>query len=398
MGAAAGKKRKRKKRNGASGARPIPGRRGAAAGLALRRKERADPLEVALAFVRNPSDLATREAFGYLEASFLQDEVSRENFRTAIESSACLNPQRRINLATALLALTKRPYLLDLCGALCAQVVSSPDPFNELFTYINHFLFSEGRSLEGFDPDGFRCQALWPHYLNFLDGLATASPSVAPDALSPGSSIERVVVMAPQILRPEHAPTRAVTELARCLATQGGHQVLVVDSCSLPPRRVGWVAAPFVAHVQPRPSLTKLAEAPEVLLASVPSSAPYDVRTASAVELARHFEPDVVFSYGNWNLAGDLLARGFPTVHHPSSRSTAMSLGHVYLFADRFGSPSGPSDPQTRELLPRQRGRYMPYRYIDNKVEAVTPTTRRALGLPDDKVLFALVGNRLPGS
>lgn len=347
-------------------------------------------VDLAFDFARNHQDMASRAAFEKLDDRLIAGGLpAQEQFVAEFLNERGLSDRMLINLASALLTLTKRPYLLPLNARLLERVVGQVDPFNELLAFINHFIFSQGAALEGFEMERFRSQDLWPRYLAFVDAHFPEENDCLKPIEAPAG--RRVAVVAPQILQEKHAPTKAVLELARCLKRHGGHEVLVVDACLLPPRRIGWVAAPFVAHTENRGTLTRIDDG-ALLLGSAEATLPYDERVRFAVELVDRFSPQVVFSYGDWNLPGDVLARRYPVVHHPSSSGAAMSLADILLYAHRHG----PVVEQTHLRHRRQRGNYKPYRYIDNRIDETRPLSRQDLNLPEDRVLFALVGNRLP--
>ncbi len=278
------------------------------------------------------------------------------------------------------------PEALVGCCRLLEACLDDPTNFNVLQWNVQRWLFA-GR-LEAGQAETIRFEHMAPVYLKHLASLD------AHGLLSQGSpgkrSGERVLYVSHQILGPQHAPTKVCLDYSAALALRG-MEVLILNTNLLPSTNPLQLANPLLANVHPQLNGRDRIDHHGVAL-MCQTAVPGGMSHAKLNQLARlavEFDPTVVVSHGEFNLFGDWFAARWPTVCLPSAVGQPVTCAHAV--GDYFGqlqplrmAPLLAHDPVVRGLA-----NFTPI------AQASAKRTRRQLGWPEDRYLFAVVGTRL---
>lgn len=207
------------------------------------------------------------------------------------------------------------------------------------------------------------------------------------------SKNQRVVLITSQLLAMGHAPTEITLNYARILQKKHGKEVLLVSSCEYSAKPSGAITSPFVANAQDNYSnFTSISYEGETFGLFQPSPAICsDEGIQQCMNKIDVFDPALIIIVGN--------SCGFADVFVPRSYVIYSPTANTVPFARdaKFHMHDAPSEAHlalmAEENILHNYEFFQPGAYeVQTKRSS---TTRQELGLPEERPVFIIVGNRL---
>lgn len=267
----------------------------------------------------------------------------------------------------------------------------------EILWLINSYLFLVNKGQDSADIARFQNELLFPSYLRvvrdlrrqFFDQLPTLDHWRARTAPK-----DRALFVASRFtIATTAAISLATAAYASGLTRRLGLETLILNTRTIPIRR----RSRFAGARYPGDAtadgffMNPCPDGGFQPIYSVDSNLSGLDHIGHCLEIARNFAPNMVVSYANFNLIGDLLAERLPTAFVSMSHAQPVSLAHAYIFFDR-------NTPENWfEALPTigHRPTYHHFAYAFPLLPKTAEIRRADRGLPDDGFLVAMVGFRL---
>lgn len=206
---------------------------------------------------------------------------------------------------------------------------------------------------------------------------------------------DRVAIVINQFLAPGHAPSDFARNYAHSLVKDFGKEVVIFCAGEFTPYKCGRLFSLTSFAMAKEQDYTPFTYKDAPLSLYQPTNR-HDVFTAvaqTAVEI-QNFAPSFILGVGQFSLMGEMLSDRIPTLLSPMGFSSLPHVDRVTYHLHR--PPSEAMKAGMKALSLEDRFLFSHKGGVYDPPERKAALTRTELGLPDDKVVFIIVGNRLP--
>jgi|GEM_PF-2513001 glycosyltransferase involved in cell wall biosynthesis len=211
----------------------------------------------------------------------------------------------------------------------------------------------------------------------------------------PGAFIDKeernpdiVFVFIAQFLSPRHAPSKIVLEIIKALCLSANKQVVLIDTCELLPTSGAllWYDAAYGSRGEYNAE-TLTYEGARFNYLQLSAGMPNLVEINGVIELIKTYKPYFTITVGE-SITADIISQLVPNVVVPTVSRLPHTLSQYRVFNKRFIT----SADEVPECL--QQG-ILSVDMLPERALAQSELTRDQFGIPRDKVVLAVPGNRL---
>lgn len=197
-----------------------------------------------------------------------------------------------------------------------------------------------------------------------------------------------VFVFIAQFLSPRHAPSKIALETIKALCLSANKHVVLIDTCELLPKSgaLPWYGAVYGNRGQYNAE-TLTYEGASFNYLQLSTGMPNLVEIKGVIELIKRYKPFFIITVGE-SITADVISQLVPNVVVPTVSRLPHTLSQYRVFNKRFITNAD----QVPEHL--QQG-ILSVDMLPGRALAQSELTRDQFGIPLDKVILAVPGNRL---